>query len=63
MRRGSAPRVRPYAGADWGSVGMRVQRERMLTVDAAARAVFFAASQEGEGVLNEIVLQPESHQM
>jgi NAD(P)-dependent dehydrogenase (short-subunit alcohol dehydrogenase family) len=47
----------------WDAVQMRVQRERMLTVDAAARAVFFAASQEGEGVLNEIVLQPESHQM
>ena len=47
----------------WDAVQMRVQRERMLTVEAAARAVFFAASQEGEGVLNEIVLQPESHQM
>lgn len=47
----------------WDSIQMRVQRERMLTVAAAARAVFFAASQEGEGVLNEIVLQPESHQM
>jgi len=47
----------------WDSIQMRVQRERMLTVEAAARAVFFAASQEGEGVLNEIVLQPESHQM
>jgi NAD(P)-dependent dehydrogenase (short-subunit alcohol dehydrogenase family) len=47
----------------WDSIQMRVQRERMLTVDAAARAVFFAASQDGEGVLNEIVLQPESHQM
>ncbi|MET0649559.1 MAG: SDR family oxidoreductase [Pyrinomonadaceae bacterium] len=47
----------------WDSISMRVQRERMLTVEAAARAVFFAASQEGEGVLNEIVLQPESHQL
>ena len=35
----------------WDSIQMRVQRERMLTIDAAARAVFFAASQEGEGVL------------
>lgn len=47
----------------WDTVTMRVQREKMLTVEAAARAVFFAATQEGEGVLNEIVLQPESHQM
>lgn len=47
----------------WDSISMRVQRERMLTVDAAARAVFFAATQPGEGVLNELVLQPESHQL
>ena len=47
----------------WDSVQMRVQRERMLTAEAAGRALLFAASQEGEGVMNEIVLQPESHQM
>ncbi|HVF49367.1 MAG TPA: SDR family oxidoreductase [Pyrinomonadaceae bacterium] len=47
----------------WDSIQMRVQRERMLTVDAAARAVLFAARQDGEGVLNEIILQPESHQL
>jgi NAD(P)-dependent dehydrogenase (short-subunit alcohol dehydrogenase family) len=47
----------------WDTISMRVQREKMLTVTAAARAVFFAATQEGEGVLNEIVLQPESHQL
>lgn len=47
----------------WDNVTMRVQRERMLTVNAAARAVHFAATQEGEGVLNELVLQPESHQL
>lgn len=47
----------------WDSVTMRVQRDKMLTVEAAARAVLFAATQEGEGVLNEIILQPESHQL
>ena len=47
----------------WDSIQMRVQRERMLTAEAAARALLFAASQEGDGVLNEIVMQPESHQM
>lgn len=47
----------------WDTITMRVQRERMLTIEAAARAILFAATQEGEGVLNEIVLQPESHQM
>lgn len=47
----------------WDEITMRVQRERMLTVEAAARAVFFAATQEGEGVLGELVLQPEAHQL
>ena len=47
----------------WDDIQMRVQRDRMLSAAAAARAVFFAATQEGEGVLNEIVLQPESHQL
>lgn len=47
----------------WDDITMRVQRERMLTVEAAARAVHFAATQEGEGVLGELVLQPESHQL
>jgi NAD(P)-dependent dehydrogenase (short-subunit alcohol dehydrogenase family) len=47
----------------WDQISMRVQRDKMLTVEAAARAVFFAASQEGEGVVGELVLQPESHQL
>jgi short-subunit dehydrogenase len=47
----------------WDDITMRVQRERMLSVEAAARAVHFAATQVGEGVLNELVLQPESHQL
>ena len=47
----------------WDDITMRVQRERMLSVEAAARAVHFAATQEGEGVLGELTLQPESHQL
>lgn len=47
----------------WDSITMRVQRERMLTSEDAARAVLYAATQNGSGVLNEIVLQPESHQI
>ncbi len=47
----------------WDTITMRVQREKMLSVDAAAQAVLFAATQDGEGVLGELVLQPESHQM
>jgi NAD(P)-dependent dehydrogenase (short-subunit alcohol dehydrogenase family) len=55
-----------FGGVDtsfWDNVSMRVQRDKMLSADAAARAVFFAATQAGEGVLGELILQPESHQL
>lgn len=55
-----------FGGVDssfWDNVTMRVDRTKMLSVDAAAKAVFFAATQEGEGVMAEIVLMPESHQL
>lgn len=42
---------------------MKVQREKLLSVDAAARSIFFAATQDGEGVMSEMVLVPESHQI
>ena len=44
-------------------VDMRVQRDKMLTPEEVAKAVFYAASQPAQSVLNEIVIQPESHQM
>lgn len=43
--------------------GMRVQRDKMLTVQDAARAVMYAATQPDMGVLSELTLQPESHQL
>lgn len=55
-----------FGGVDsnfWDNITMRVQREKMLSVEAAANAVFFAATQEGEGVMAEIVLMPENHQL
>lgn len=55
-----------FGGVDstfWDNIAMKVQREKMLTVEAAAQAVFFAATQPGEGVMSEIVLVPESHQI
>lgn len=45
------------------NVEMRVQKEKMLTTQEVAKAVFYAASQPDQSVLNELVLQPESHQM
>lgn len=55
-----------FGGVDspfWDNVTMKVQRDKMLSVDAAAKSVFFAATQEGEGVMSEIVLMPENHQL
>jgi len=47
----------------WDTIDMRVQRDKMLTVEDAANAIFFAASQPDQIVLSELVLQPESHQL
>ena len=55
-----------FGGVDstfWDNITMKVQRDKMLSIDAAARSVFFAATQEGEGVMAEIVLMPENHQL
>ncbi len=55
-----------FGGVDssfWDNIEMKVQRDKMLSIDAAARSIFFAATQEGEGVMSEIVLMPESHQI
>lgn len=55
-----------FGGVDsnfWDDITMKVQRDKMLSVEAAANAVFFAATQEGEGVMAEVVLMPENHQL
>jgi NAD(P)-dependent dehydrogenase (short-subunit alcohol dehydrogenase family) len=55
-----------FGGVDsgfWDNIEMKVQRDKMLSIEAAARAILFAAAQEGEGVMSEIVLMPENHQL
>lgn len=47
----------------WDKITMRVQREKMLTVDQAADMVLLCATQPEQLVLGELVLQPESHQL
>lgn len=44
-------------------VDMRVRKDKMLTPREVAKAVYYAANQPEDSVLNEMVLQPESHQM
>ena len=55
-----------FGGVDsqfWDNITMRVQRDKMLSIETAARAVHFAVTQENDSVLGELILQPESHQL
>ena len=55
-----------FGGVDsnfWDGITMKVQRDKMLSIESAANAVFFAATQSGEGVMAEVVLMPENHQL
>lgn len=48
---------------DLGTVDMRVQKDKMLAPQEVADSVFYAANQPDDSVLNEVTIQPESHQM
>ena len=48
---------------DSDTVDMRVQKDKMLTPEEVAKSVYYAANQPDGSVLNEITIQPESHQM
>ncbi|MCS6873112.1 MAG: SDR family oxidoreductase [Pyrinomonadaceae bacterium] len=56
-----------FGGVDsnfWDNItSIRVDRSKMLKVEDAAKAIFFAATQDGEGVVAEIAMMPESHQI
>jgi NAD(P)-dependent dehydrogenase (short-subunit alcohol dehydrogenase family) len=47
----------------WDNIQMNVQRARMIPVEVAADAILSAIDLPSHLVLNEIVLQPASHQM
>ncbi|MBX6379522.1 MAG: SDR family oxidoreductase [Thermoflavifilum aggregans] len=47
----------------WDQMDVRFQRERMIRADEAARAIWYICQQPDSGVLNEMVLQPFSHQV
>jgi NADP-dependent 3-hydroxy acid dehydrogenase YdfG len=46
----------------WDTINMTVQRDKMLTPEAAADAALYAFAAPGAAVINEIVMQPDSHQ-
>jgi NAD(P)-dependent dehydrogenase (short-subunit alcohol dehydrogenase family) len=48
---------------DSEAIAMKVQREKMLSPETAARACLFAAEQAVPGIVGEIVIQPENHQL
>ena len=45
------------------NVDMKVKKDRMLTPEEVANAVYYAAAQPQQSAMNEITIQPESHQM
>jgi short-subunit dehydrogenase len=48
--------------AFWDTIDLRVQKDKMIQVDEAARAIWFLCQQPVSGVVSEMVLQPFNHQ-
>lgn len=48
--------------AFWDNIDLRVQREKMIRPEEAARSIWFLCQQPASGVVSELVLQPFNHQ-
>lgn len=46
----------------WDHIDLRVQRERMIQAEEAAKSIWFLCQQPVSGVVSEMVLQPFNHQ-
>lgn len=46
----------------WDSIDLRVQREKMIQTEEAAKAIWFLCQQPANAVVSEMVLQPFNHQ-
>jgi short-subunit dehydrogenase len=46
----------------WDTIDLRVQRDKMLQAEEAAKAIWFLCQQPASGVVSEMVLQPFNHQ-
>jgi NADP-dependent 3-hydroxy acid dehydrogenase YdfG len=46
----------------WDTIDLRVQREKMIIAEEAAKAIWFLCQQPTSGVVSEMVLQPFNHQ-
>lgn len=48
--------------AFWDNIDLRVQRDKMINCEEAAKAIWFLCQQPESGVISEMVLQPFNHQ-
>lgn len=46
----------------WDSIDLKVQRDKMVQANEAAKAIWFLCQQPASGVVSEMVLQPFNHQ-
>lgn len=46
----------------WDTIDLRVQREKMIQTEEAAKAIWFLCQQPPRAVVSEMVLQPFNHQ-
>jgi len=46
----------------WDTIDLRVQREKMIQAEEAAKSIWFLCQQPVSGVVSEMVLQPFNHQ-
>lgn len=46
----------------WDTINLRVQRDKMIQAQEAAKAIWFLCQQPQSGVVSEMVLQPFNHQ-
>lgn len=48
--------------AFWDNIDLRVQRDKMIRAEEAAKAIWFLCQQPASGVVSEMALQPFNHQ-
>ena len=46
----------------WDTIDLRVQKDKMIQAEEAAKAIWFLCQQPSSGVISEMVLQPFNHQ-
>lgn len=46
----------------WDNIDLRVQKDKMMIAEEAAKAIWFLCQQPASGVVSEMVLQPFNHQ-